>query len=165
MLKKNRMSQKEHGNVNKDIFIFFICLISFLLCLSQACADDSLWVNYFDNYFYDSNSVSCKDEVCTVRLMLLMKPNDRMSPNKPDVYIRDTRYSIQIDCKKKLTTNGFSVSNRLSDGTSENKQYEIEWIPIIPKSRNDKLTSIICPNGNNLSQPSFQNKILPGDSK
>ena len=148
--------------MRRYIVPFLTCFFIISLFLSCIYAEERLWVNYFKNYYYDSNSISCKNKICIVSILYLLRPNELTLEDKPDVYIRDTRYTIQLDCKKKFSTNSNSVTHRLSDGTAINEKYKLEWLQIKPKSQKDKLFDAICP-GDNPSHPVFKHELLSED--
>lgn len=129
---------------------YFICciwLFAIVLFLSQSYADDNPWINYYDNYYYDANSIKCNNKICKVWLKLLLESNSLESVEKPGVYVKDTIYVVQLNCRDRLITNSIWVIHRLTDGTSEKEKYKIKWLQIEPKSRDEKLFNIVCTKG------------------
>jgi len=124
--------------------IYYTYLFAIALLQSQAYGQERLWVNYYENYFYDSNSVTCKKNICNVGLMLLPRPNTEKLSDRPDVYIKSTIYALQINCRDKLVTNSIFVIHNFTDGSSKEEQDGRVWIPIKPESRDDILSNVVC---------------------
>ena len=127
--------------------IYCIWLFAIAIFLSQSYADENRWINYYDNYYYDASGIKCNNKICKVWLKLLVESNSLESGEKPGVYIKDTIYAVQLNCRKRLITNSIWVIHRQTDGTSETEQFKIKWFQIKPESRDEKLFNIVCTKG------------------